>query len=149
MNEGVCECALSGVWHCPCLFIFITNEIWMIELSRTFYVPPVPQEPQAYRKRWNWPKVCPPNTCTHISLHCWNFDVEKGCWAVKRLSHRQAVLSRTSKKALRIYINVKQIKNMIVQTRPLHHIPLLNQDNKHLCFAIQCLGGWIMIHTVL
>lgn len=22
---------------------------------------------------------------THISLHCWNFDVEKGFWAVKRL----------------------------------------------------------------
>lgn len=42
-------------------------------------------------------------------------------------------------------INVKQIKMWFFQTRPFHHILLWSEDNKHLCFAIQCLSGWIII----
>lgn len=144
VNKEVCPLlclALSLLIH------IYYDEIWMTELLWTFFCCPDYTCTASLQKKKseNWPKVCPPDTCvyTHFSallkFLCGKGLLKKLCLAGGRFYRGQA--GRHSENC----INVKQIKMWFFQTRPFHHILLWSEDNKHLCFAIQCLSGWIII----
>lgn len=105
---------------CPLLCLALSllihiyyDEIWMTELLQTFSVALIPHVISACKKREKIGQKFVPliHVCTHISLHRWNFYVEKGCWAVKKLclAGRRFYRGQAGRHSEN-YINVKQIK---------------------------------------